>query len=185
MQFKFLIIISAATGLLFACSSGEESDGPSPERQAYVDAFVAGLENESSDSGQTLSKAENTCIAEGLVDVVGVDALKEAGLTPENIADNTNTELPAVSDEQREQLRELLFDSGCVDMAKAIAGSFQGSLGVGATDDQINCLAETLMENEEMQGFMVDGLLGQENEASAAALSGILMSTAAECGIGN
>ena len=185
MKLRNVIIISVATGLLFACSSGDENDGSSPERQAYVDAFIDGLENESSDSGQTLSKAENTCIAEGLVDVVGVSALKEAGLTPENIADNTNAELPEVSDKQREELRELLFESGCVDMAKAIAGSFQGTLGAGTTDDQINCLAETLVENKDMQGFMVDGLLGQEDEASATALSGILMSTATECGIGN
>jgi hypothetical protein len=91
--------------------------------------------------------------------------------------------MPPVNEDQREELRSMLFDGDCADLSEKIADSFSGSLGAGATEESIKCLADTIIEGEEMQSYIVDGLLGIDTSAAQEDLSGIVMSAATDCGI--
>jgi hypothetical protein len=115
--------------------------------------------------------------------VIGVDAFVEEEITTTDLAENEDIQMPPVNEDQREELRSMLFDGDCADLSEKIADSFSGSLGAGATEESIKCLADTIIEGEEMQSYIVDGLLGIDTSAAQEDLSGIVMSAATDCGI--
>ena len=174
--------------VISACGGGSDnpvadSSGSEDKKQEYIDAITAGLENDA-DGTASFTTDESTCIAERLVDVIGVDAFVEEEITTTDLAENEDIQMPPVNDDQREELRSMLFDGDCADLSEKIADSFSGSLGAGATEESIKCLADTIIEGEEMQSYIVDGLLGIDTSAAQEDLSGIVMSAASDCGIG-
>ena len=179
--FTLALVISACGG--GSDSSGFEKWGSDEKKQEYIEAITAGLENDA-DGTASFTTDESTCIAERLVGVIGVDAFVEEGITTTDLAENENIHMPPVNDDQREELRSMLFDGDCADLSEKIADSFSGSLGAGATEENIRCLADTIIEGEEMQSYMVDGLLGIDTSAAQEDLLGFVMSAASDCGIG-
>ena len=183
MKSRSVFFAIAITSLLAAC--GGSSDDSSVSEKEYVDALVSGLERDSNDGGTGFTSEENVCIAEGIVRIIGTKAFEDAGLTPDELAANDQATLPDVSDAKHEELRKLLFDGDCVDMVEAIASSFSGASSGVAGAEQITCLAEAVVGNEEMQSYIVDGLLGRDTTKVEADVSTIVQSAAADCGIGS
>jgi|LauGreDrversion4_2_1035121.scaffolds.fasta_scaffold495730_2 hypothetical protein len=183
MKFARYASIFTLAVAIAACGGGSDSSGSDIAKQEYIDAITAGLENDGSEDTQSFTTAESTCIAEEVVNVIGVDAFVEEQITPEDLAENTDVQMPPVTDAQHEALRKMLFEGDCVNISEKIAESFTGSLGAGATEEDIKCLADTIIEGEAMQNYMVDGLLGIDTSAAQAELSGVVMSAATDCGI--
>lgn len=174
--------------VISACGGGSDNpvsdnSGSDNQKREYIEAITAGLETDG-DGTTSFTTEESSCIAERLVDVIGVDAFVEEGITPTDLAENEDIQMPPVDEDQREELRSMLFDGDCADLSEKIADSFSGSLGAGATEENIKCLADTIIEGEEMQSYIVDGLLGIDTSAAQEDLSGIVMSAASDCGIG-
>jgi hypothetical protein len=183
MKFARYASIFTLAVAIAACGGGSDSSGSEDKKQEYIEAITAGLENDA-DGTASFTTDESTCIAERLVDVIGVDAFVEEEITTTDLAENEDIQMPPVNEDQREELRSMLFDGDCADLSEKIADSFSGSLGAGATEESIKCLADTIIEGEEMQSYIVDGLLGIDTSAAQEDLSGIVMSAASDCGIG-
>jgi hypothetical protein len=96
---RHILVIVAVGLLLGAC--GDDDDDATPAAQgegthggdadAYVEA-VGGSLNEAvaslneSGEGVPLDQTQTRCVARAIVDVVGVDALREAGISPDEFA---------------------------------------------------------------------------------------------------
>ncbi|MBM3674477.1 MAG: hypothetical protein FJW88_05895 [Actinobacteria bacterium] len=94
--------------LLAACSS---SDGSDAETQKYVDAMMVSVDT----SDFPFTRTEARCLAEQMVDTVGVDTLEEAGITPEDI-ENDDSELSDLdlSRDEAAELADVIFDGDCI-----------------------------------------------------------------------
>ena len=133
---KFLAIIGVAALFLGACGndtskSGEGGSGKSDrndEEQTYVDAMTASL-MESGGDEETIPKESAECWAGDMVDGVGVDKLKEAGITPEAVGgsgEEANFEKLSKDD------RKVVADSftECIDLEQV----FMDSLASGGDE---------------------------------------------------
>jgi hypothetical protein len=87
------LTIVIAVLLLGACSGDDDDAAPTTAAQGeggdddeYVEATAAALRDDTEDLDFDLDRDQATCFATGLVDVVGVDALTEAGISPDEFA---------------------------------------------------------------------------------------------------
>ena len=182
MKRSFFLVAASVLTFVTACSGSDDATTGSQKRE-YVDAIVVGLEKDSEGETDSFTSEESTCLAENLVEIIGVDAFVDANITPSELAENANAQMPEVSDDQHEELRAMLFDGDCVDLSSKIADSFSGSLGTGATEESVKCLADTIIKGEAMQNYMVDGLLGIDTSKAQTELTNVIMAAASDCGI--
>ena len=106
---RFMVI--AIVGLLGACGSSGGGSSSSGDGGKYADAISAQLQK--GDSGDVFTKAQADCLASKMVDVIGVDKLNAAGLTPSKIS-STDDSFKAVG--------QKLSESEANDLADVIAG---------------------------------------------------------------
>jgi hypothetical protein len=123
-------------------------DSQTPEGQAYVDAMMLS----SGESG--FSEADARCVAEGAVDIVGVQALKDAGVTPDMVASGSEL-LPdfTPTEAQANAMIDMMF--GCVDFGQMMVGQ----MGVQLPADQVQCIGDALETNETFRTFMVTTMI--------------------------
>ena len=123
-------------------SSSEEasSDEASSEISAEAEAYVAALEADFDPSMQA-SEDEIRCISEGVVDVIGVDNLQEAGVTPEQLAREGPGSVELGEDEAGAIADAFI---GCLDDPMA---TFAASMGAGDADATA-CFEENLTEDQ-------------------------------------
>src|SRR5689334_16709973 len=87
-----LTLIGLCAAMLFAaCSSSSSSNGASSaEGKKYVAAMVAGFKKDkANDPSNPLTTDQATCLSKGMVDAIGVDKLKKAGVTTESLNSDT------------------------------------------------------------------------------------------------
>ena len=182
---KSRIAVTTVTGVLLLTACGSGGSSTSGSDQKYVDALVTGLQRDSSQGGTGFTDSENVCIAEGVVRIIGVKAFEDAGISPDDLAKSDQTKLPDVSDAKHEELRALLFDGDCVDMVSTIAATFKSAASSVADDTKVNCLAKAVVNDESMQNYIVDGLLGRDTTAVETEISTLVQTAATDCGIGS
>ncbi len=137
MRITVITVIAALVGLT-ACGG----DGGSDLGQ-YRDAIAAGVQADEGDDSLQTTDDEAQCIGDGTADVIGVDALEEAG-TPEEVTELTQDDLAAfdLDDEQATEVAQITFD--CVD---DIVDQFIASFASGSEETD-TCLAEELGEDD-------------------------------------
>lgn len=116
--------------------------GEGGDEQAYVDALAANLSGGEDDGQLVVSEQDAPCVAQGWVDIVGVDTLAGAGVDPDELADpdsNFNTTDLELDVEQGRDMVEAAEDCG-VDLL----GQFRGFLTQGLAPDQVDCLNDEL-----------------------------------------
>ena len=152
-------------------------DSQTPEGQAYVDAMM----ETSDDSGFTDTEAR--CIAEGSIDVIGVQTLRDAGVTPEMMAEGG--ELLSdfePSEAQANALNDMMF--ACVDFGALMTVE----MGVGVLPaEQVACIGDALETDEVFRSFLVSSMLGAEDETGTTDdmvdLQNALMDIMVGCGV--
>lgn len=124
-------------------------DSQTPEGQAYVDAMMLS----SGESG--FSEDQARCVAEGAVDIVGVQALKDAGVTPDMVASGSEL-LPdfTPTEAQANAMLDMMF--GCVDFGELMVSEMAG---VQLPADQVQCIGDALETNETFRAFMVTTMI--------------------------
>lgn len=175
MSFNRLLAALTALALFFA-ACGDDDDATeagdaaadvteegtsSGEPSEYSDAVVEVLSAE----GEIPFEDEDVeCLAIAFIDVVGgPDALREAGVTPEDIADSDGPgdvegiELP---DDVNEQFVDA-FESCDIDLTELILQFFQG-----APDEVLDCVRENI-DREALRELIAAGITDAETDAES------------------
>jgi hypothetical protein len=168
---RFLVV--AVVGVLAACgSSGGGGGGASSgDGQKYVDAISAKMR--AGASGKVFTKTQADCLANGMVDVIGVDKLNAAGLSPSKISSSSDS-FKAVGQklnaDQATQLVDVIAGGKCFNFADLVIKSAEssgsnpfGKLGVAKT----RCLFNKLLSGAAFKKAMVDSILGRSTDSSA------------------
>ena len=107
-----------------------------PGRDALVDAMVADITGE--EDPLTADEAEARCVAERIVDQVGVDRLAAEGITAETTGDITEGNF---SEEEIDTIVGTMFD--CVDVQASFAASMVAEVG----EEAAACLGQGMTED--------------------------------------
>lgn len=159
---------------LAACGSGSSGGGggaSSSEGQKYVDAAMKSYKASSS-AGRAFTKSQAECVASGLVDKVGVDTLKSAGVTPSDFAQSGGPFKALGSKLSRKQavgVVSVITDGKCFNFADLVTKSASSGSGTFAklTKAKVRCLFATLLADKSFKNAMVDSMLGKASSSAA------------------
>src|SRR5262245_50927728 len=170
-----ILVILAAGLLLGACAdegdeslstTGEDGGGESEE---YVTAVAASL-REDEEEGLTLDEEQATCLATGLVDLIGGAALREAGITPQELADaeHFRTLDVEVPDDGTERMTVTLVDCELVEPLEGLmTDSFVEELDTDVRPDATACLADAMDDQAVAEAFAAGYVEGSEEQIAA------------------
>jgi len=173
---RFVVI--ALVGLLAACGSSGGGSSSSGAGKDYADAIAAKIR--SGDSGKVFTQSQADCLAKGMVDVIGVDKLDSAGLSPDKIS-SSNDSFKAVgtklSESEANDLVDVIAGGKCFDFVDLVIKSAESSSSsnpfgkLGET--KTRCLFEKLLSGAAFKKAMVDSILGRDasNDAFSKAFS--------------
>lgn len=181
---RFLAIIGVAALLLGACGNDTSNSGEGGstkgdldnEEQEYVDAMTASL-LDSSGEEDAIPEDQAECWAAGMVDGVGVDKLKEAGITPEVMAGDSDDDVDFedLSEADRKVVAESFTE--CIDLEDVFLQSLTTD-GDEPSKETKECLAAidwTVIEKEFVD-MIISGEDMDENSAAMAPLLGCMLS---------
>jgi hypothetical protein len=182
------VAVAATMGLaLVSCSDGDDTTAPAgeeeplrsdgggndvpaddPDRQVYIDAFVASLL-----SDEDLTDDERQCFAVAMVDSVGTEKLR-AVVTPEEVSQSDGSAPSELGVEVTQEEGEVFYDllSGCVDIEQ------QFTDGVAAGDE---CLYEALDEDLMRDFYVTLFVLGSQSYMNDSELMARIEAAYAEC----
>lgn len=166
MGFKKTALVLTGLAMLGLVACGDDSGGGSSsgnlsaEEQEYVDAMMTSLK---ADDSAPFSDDEGRCLAEGMVTAVGVDTLKEAGITPADIGGDGNLVFGELPKEKTDALVSLFFDGKCFDFGKLIAAGMAQDPSVSLPTDKAECLGDKMSESEEFRQAFVASVTGDDS----------------------
>ena len=153
---KTVAVLCAALMTLSACGSGDDD-------KARENIKTAVLEDETDLTGGTKPTEEQAdCIADGMVDDVGVEALQEYKLLDEDLEINEEADPTDMKEEDADALAAVFVD--CVDVEELVAGSFAGQ---ELSEDQQECISESIDEDAMKDGLSAS-FQGEEDDGFAA-----------------
>lgn len=153
-------------------ASGEspaEESSTDPDANALVDAMVADIVGE--DDPLTADEAEARCVAQRIVDQIGVERLAAEGITAETTGDITEG---SFSDGEIDSIVGAMFD--CVDVAASFAASMVDEVGEEAAD----CLGAGMTEDFTRRLFASNF---SENDVDVTALLDDFAALYESCGV--
>ncbi len=143
---KVAVLILALTLGLAACGGG--GGAGSGENQALADAIAAEMTADTT-PGNPFAKAEDAqCFADGMVGALGVERLAALGVTAES-ATSAETVMGELTAEEQGKVADVALS--CIDLSKAI---IDGAVAAGLSEDQAQCLADSLSEDLLKQAFL-------------------------------
>ncbi|MEI8238271.1 MAG: hypothetical protein WCI22_02525, partial [Actinomycetota bacterium] len=178
-----VVIVIAVVVVVVTRGGGSSStkDSQTTEGQKYVKAMVA-----TSDKSQ-FSGPETKCIADGLVDLVGVKTLRDAGVTPEKIiASGSKDLLPGFKPTagQANSFIDMVFR--CVDFGKVLADQMAGT-AVSIPTDKLRCVGNALETNTVFRAYLVQSLLDTSTSTTdtsvGAGLQATMVAVFTKCGV--
>jgi hypothetical protein len=155
--------------LLTACGGDPARDSQTERGEEYVEAIMSAVEGEPANLQEDVR-----CVMARFVDIIGLDALDEAGVTPEELWEAED--FPAVglrvSENQARAAVNAFF--GCTDLAELFVPS-------ESSEEEKEC-ARNALENKdsELRSAMKEDLLGSDEVDFAAEIEGLLID---ECDI--
>lgn len=137
------------------------TDGePSGDPQDYVDALVATIDGAGE---EFFEPGQVECLAESFVDVIGVDALEAAGISPDELAEGTASTFPPELGLDEAEANELYDQFGAceIDLVEQFSKIF--AAGRDLTAEEQACL-EGVGTDENLRASFVADVLGEELE---------------------
>ena len=188
---KSLAVVGVAALLLGACGNDTGKSGAggsgggdrSAKDQAYVDDMTAAFAKENVDD-ESFPQDQIECWMGDMTDGVGVDKLKEAGLTPESVSDDASeADLQKLSKDDRKVVAESFTD--CVDLEEVFTASMEAESGDEELPKEMKeCFADidwNAMEKE-FSEMILTGDEPDENNAAMAPLLGCMMAGLGDLG---
>ena len=161
-------------------ASGDVPDSDvSEEEQPYVDAFVESAANVDEGDLQ-ISPAEAECFGARFVDVVGIDRLEEAGITPEDLAADTDFDFSAIGLTEQEggEIYDA-FGSCDVEIREEFLQSLNADNSISEEDQE--CLAEAFDEDLLRRIFVTTFVEGEDALDQDEELMGEVFAVFAQC----
>jgi hypothetical protein len=143
-------IVVALIGVVVACSSDEtttaDEDGAvDVAAEEYAEALAASWSE--AGQGAPLSETQTNCVATGLVELVGVDALAQAGISPTEFAAaadyaSLDIELP---DDPSARMGDALAECDLVETLEGVMiDGIRDVVGLELPPDAVTCLSDQL-----------------------------------------
>jgi len=144
-----VVVVAALVVIgIVVLGGGDDGGGGRDSQTAEGREYVAAIVASSTDFGEE----ETRCLAEGVVDIVGVEELQSNGITPDNIGSGDGVlgdYVPAQA--TVDELVDMMF--GCVNFGELFLQGMTGS-GLAIPDDQIRCIGSELAESQEFRDFV-------------------------------
>jgi hypothetical protein len=184
MSTRVVLVVAALALALGACGDDDDGGGGdggevSEDAQPYVDAFVESAA-EAEDDELQMSPEQAECFGGRFVEIVGVDRLEEAGVTPEDVGDDSDMDFSTL-DLTEDEGGEIYDAFGDCDID--IRAEFLRSLGA---DDDIaeedrECIAEAF-DDDLLRRIMVTTFVeGEDALDTDEELQGEVLGVFAEC----
>jgi hypothetical protein len=148
---------------LVSCGDDSSSGGGgdlTAEEQEYVDAMMTSLK---ADETAPFSDEEGQCLAEGMVKAVGVDSLKEAGITPADIGGDGDVVFGDLPKEKTDQLVSLFFEGECFDFGALMASAIAQDPSVSIPGEKAECIGDKMSESDEFKQAFVASVTGDDS----------------------
>ncbi len=172
-----------AIATMTACGGDDDDSGSggavSAEAQPYVDALKKSMTSDTED-GLQLTSSQADCMAPKFVDAIGVDQLKAKGITPEDMGDDSDTDLTELG--LTEAQGNKLYDSfGACDVD--IKDVFISGIGGDAelSDADRTCLDENFDDDLLKQVMVISLTKGDDALSSNEDLMGKVLGVFAKC----
>ena len=150
-------------GVIVVAACGSSGGGAS---KPYVDSLVASKDAFGGKAKFDVTDAEKRCLAQGMIDAIGVDALTKAGLTPANVGDAGAFKKvgPKLTRGQAEAVAAAIFDKGCVDMTTVLSKQLgAGSPFAKLSKAKATCLFDAMFKLKVFRDSIVDSILGKSS----------------------
>lgn len=192
------MVVAASLGVVGACGDDDEGLVPEADRGESPDDSTDGAGDSDSGDGSDLGDyidatvrtmdpasmglddTEAACLASTFVDLYGVDALQEAGITPEEFAgaDSPTALGLDIPRDAEERMGEAIADcDGVVEaMEDEMVGAFPSEFGIELPDEAAECLRSNL-DDELVADTLATSILDPEN----AAVDTMLLPTIGAC----
>lgn len=163
----------AAALILAACSSGGSGASVSDEGKPYAEAIAKAMTSPTGDN-VPLDDDQADCLAGHFVNTIGVDRMKDAGVTPADFdvgAGPLNEEGPLADMDLSEKDANQLFDSfGKCDMnfRDVMIDSIMAD-EENVSPEMVTCL-EGALDDDMLRAMMVSSFTGQEPDESPEAM---------------
>jgi len=158
---RFLVVVLAAAALT-ACSGSGDGASQTAEGKQYVDALMKSYETSAAKKSITASEAR--CISETAIDAVGVDALKQAKVTPADLDHGSGfaTMGKKLAKDEVDQVATAIVGAKCVSVGQLLLkqGAAESPAFSAVAPAKVRCIMITLGAPEAAQQAFVDSLLG-------------------------
>ena len=124
-------------------------------RQAYVDAFAKDFDD---DDAPDLEPAKVDCLGNAFLDVIGLDRITAAGVTPEEFGNGLDASDDVGIDEQKASDLYDTFKTCDVDLKALLAETVTKLAPRPLTADQRACIDDVLTEANLRKSFVADTL---------------------------
>ena len=148
--------------VLVAACGGDSS----VEREEYVQAVLTGIED--TEDFVFEDEDDQECLAEAVVDSVGVEELNDADVEPEDLEEAeslADVEGLEIDDDVRDDLSDA-FQACELDLSGA-AGPLTEALGtLNLSDASLECFSEELSQSQELADVLVTAVVEGEDEGA-------------------
>jgi hypothetical protein len=170
------VVILAAVVVVIATRGSDNStkDSQTVKGKQYVAAIMASADT------QTFKAGETKCIAEGAVDVIGVETFQKAGVTPESMTNSSESKLLSgfkPTEAQANALVDMMFK--CVDFGTMFADAM-GATAVSIPADKLRCVGDQLEVNKAFRASLISSMLDAQTTSTDPAAGGDLESAMLE-----
>jgi hypothetical protein len=177
-----ILVVVAVSLLLGACGDDDDEATPATpaedahggDADAYVEAVIASW-NETG-VGLPLDETQATCVVTGIVDVVGVAALTEAGISPDEFAaaDNYASLSVELPDDATADLGAALGECDVVETLEGmLIAAFPDEFGVELPPDAVTCLVDDLDDQAVVDGWAATFIEGSNERLQALVSSSV------------
>lgn len=157
----------AVAGLVFGVAAcGSDSNGGSgggdvsADEQPYVDAIVQSIK---ADETAPFSDEQATCLAAGMVNIIGVEEFEKAGITPDSIGASSDPVLSDLSASKADELVTLVFDGDCFDFGDLMAAQLTQDTSLPLDQDKAACLGDAMAKSEGFRKAFVAAITGDDS----------------------
>jgi hypothetical protein len=159
------LVIAAAVLLIGACGDDDAPAQGAPANGGFAEAYVKAVVGSWNETGEgpPLDETQMTCFATAMVDVVGVDALTWAGISPDEFAaadnyESLDVELP---DDATAHLGDGLRECDVVEPLEGVlVATFPDEFGAELPPGAVACLVDQLDDQAVADGWaatFIDG----------------------------
>ncbi|MCE2762976.1 MAG: hypothetical protein LW627_00465 [Ilumatobacteraceae bacterium] len=178
---RFGAVVAAFATIGAACGGdGDEGGSSGPEKKQYAEALAVAL---AAESDFPFDEKETLCIAERVVDVMGVQMFVDAGVSAEDVTAAADFDFPELTEEQTAGLTEIFLDGECIDMGALMADMMMEQSAGALTEDQAACIGDGLAASESFAEVFASGVAGDESADPGTVMESEILQLIVDCDI--